>query len=122
MNMRPDRRHWIDLAVQSAMIVFSVLLALAASSWADARKQQRLGDQALQAFAEEIRANRARLTTVLPYHDSLDAAARRLYAQRPKLCRLEARLPRLVRLRASRSHNGLVADRTRHRRAREHSI
>ena len=59
------------------MIVFSVLLALAASSWADARKQQRLGDQALLSFAHEIRANRARVAKLLPYHDSLDVAASR---------------------------------------------
>ncbi len=75
--MRPERRHWVDLAVQSAMIVLSVLLALAASSWADARKQQRLGDQALLTFAQEMRANRARVTALLPYHDSLDVAAHR---------------------------------------------
>jgi type II secretory pathway pseudopilin PulG len=71
------RQHWIDLSVQSVMIVFSVLLALAASSWADARKQQRLGDQALLSFAQEIRANRARVAKTLPYHDSLDVSAKR---------------------------------------------
>ena len=77
MTVRPSRQHWIDLSVQSVMIVFSVLLALAASSWADARKQQRLGDQALLSFAHEIRANRARVAKLLPYHDSLDVAASR---------------------------------------------
>ncbi len=77
MTDRSDRRHWVDLAVQSAMIVLSVLLALAASSWADARKQQRLADQALQSFAQEIRANRARVARLLPYHDSLTVAALR---------------------------------------------
>ena len=60
---------------RSFLIVFSVLLALAASSWADARKHQRLGDQALVTFAQELRANRARVTALIPYHDSLDAAA-----------------------------------------------
>lgn len=59
------------------MIVFSVLLALATSSWADTRKQQRLGDQALLSFAQEIRANRARVAAVMPYHDSLDVYATR---------------------------------------------
>ena len=77
MTGRPGTPHWVDLAVQSAMIVLSVLLALAASNWADARKQQRLGDQALQSFAQEIRANRARVARLLPYHDSLAVAARK---------------------------------------------
>jgi len=71
----PFGRTWPEFAAESAMIVLSVLLALAASSWADSRKQERLADQALRSFAQEIRANRARVAVLLPYHDSLAIAA-----------------------------------------------
>jgi type II secretory pathway pseudopilin PulG len=66
-----------ELLLESAMIVLSVLLALAASSWADSRKHDRLANQALQSFEQEIRANRARIAAVLPYQDSLTAAVLR---------------------------------------------
>ena len=54
-----------DLALESAMIVFSVLLALAASSWADTRREHALVAQARGSFALEIRANRQRIAKVL---------------------------------------------------------
>jgi hypothetical protein len=63
-----------DLALESAMIVFSVLLALAASSWADTRREHALVAQARGSFALEIRANRARIAKVLPYHRALTSA------------------------------------------------
>lgn len=65
-----------ELALESAMIVFSVLLALGASSWADSRKQSRLTEQARQSFVQEVRANRARLARALPYHQRLTDAVR----------------------------------------------
>jgi type II secretory pathway pseudopilin PulG len=70
------RRRLPELALESAMIVLSVLLAMAASSWADARKQDRLTEQARQSFVQEIRANRARLVRALPYHRRLTDAVR----------------------------------------------
>lgn len=60
------------------MIVLSVLLALAASRWADGRKQQQLATQAVATFAQEFRANRQRVRDVYTYHQALTAAARRL--------------------------------------------
>jgi type II secretory pathway pseudopilin PulG len=63
-----------ELALESAMIVLSVLLALAASSWADSRREHTLVAQARTSFALELRANRARVAKVLPYHQALTAA------------------------------------------------
>jgi type II secretory pathway pseudopilin PulG len=56
------------------MIVLSVLLALAASAWAESRKQQHLTEQARQSFVQEIRANRQRVASALPYHEALTRA------------------------------------------------
>jgi hypothetical protein len=60
-----------ELALDSGMIILSVLLALAASSWTDARRERSLVAQARTSFATEIRENRARLTKALPYHRAL---------------------------------------------------
>jgi hypothetical protein len=63
-----------ELALESAMIVLSVLLALAANSWADAHKEHKLAVQARESFVEEVRANRARIMVALPYHRALTDA------------------------------------------------
>jgi type II secretory pathway pseudopilin PulG len=76
VDARGLRARLPELALESAMIVFSVLLALAASSWADARKQHRLTEQARQSFVQEIRANRTRLVRALPYQRRLTDAVR----------------------------------------------
>jgi type II secretory pathway pseudopilin PulG len=63
-----------ELAAESGMIVLSVLLALAASNWADSRREHALVAQARTSFAQELRANRERVARVLPYHRALTAA------------------------------------------------
>lgn len=73
----PPRLIWPNwgprAAFESLLIVFSVVLALAASNWADERKTAgRIAD--MRGFlAAEIRANRAMLTSAeyLPHHDDL---------------------------------------------------
>jgi type II secretory pathway pseudopilin PulG len=63
-----------ELALESAMIIFSVLLALAANGWSDARKEARVTSQSRDAFIQEVRANRGRILRALPYHRDLTAA------------------------------------------------
>ena len=63
-----------ELALESAMIVLSVLLALAANSWADAHKEHKLAVQTRESFVEEVRANSARVMLALPYHRALTDA------------------------------------------------
>ena len=70
------RRRLPEMAVEAAMIVLSVLLALAANGWADGRKQHRLEAQAHATFVREIRANRAQLAGALPYHEALTRAVK----------------------------------------------
>jgi type II secretory pathway pseudopilin PulG len=63
-----------ELALESGMIVLSVLLALAANNWADARREHALVEQARTSFALEMRANRERVAKQLPYHRALTNA------------------------------------------------
>ena len=68
------RRRLPDLLVESAMIVLSVLLALAANAWADGRKQHRLEVQAHVSLIREIRSNQLLVARALPYHEALTRA------------------------------------------------
>jgi type II secretory pathway pseudopilin PulG len=58
---------------ESALIVFSILLALAVNQWADSRKQRQLTDRALTAIHAEILANSDRIRERRPYHLSLES-------------------------------------------------
>ena len=75
---RPSPRltwpSWGPRAVfESLLIVFSVILALAASNWADDRKTAGRIEDIRGFLAAEIRANRATLSSAeyLPHHDDL---------------------------------------------------
>jgi hypothetical protein len=72
------RQRLPRLLVESAMIILSVLLALAADGWADARKERQVGAQARATFVHELTANRARVSAALPYHEALMAAVFRV--------------------------------------------
>ena len=72
--MAQARRSISELAVESAMIVLSLLLALGANSCVEGRKEQQLATQARASFVQEIRANQQRLTRALPYHKALTQA------------------------------------------------
>jgi hypothetical protein len=63
-----------ELGLDSGMIILSVLLALAASSWTDTRREHALVAQARTSFSGEIRENRSRLDKALPYHQQLTTA------------------------------------------------
>ncbi len=69
---------WLPrIIVESALIVFSILLALAVNEWERTREDVELATQALAAFQREIRQNRARLEDVGPYRRGLrDVIAR----------------------------------------------
>ena len=58
---------------ESALIVFSILLALAVNQWADSRKQRQLTDHALTAIHTEIVQNADRIRERRPYHLSLES-------------------------------------------------
>jgi len=57
--------------VESALIVFSLLLALAANSWNDSRKQRALAEHALAAIREEITSNVDIVRSARAYHDTM---------------------------------------------------
>jgi hypothetical protein len=63
------------IVVESVLIAVSILLALAANQWNDARKQRVLTERSLHAIHDEIDGNAARIRAVLPYHRGLETAA-----------------------------------------------
>lgn len=65
------------IVVESALIVFSILLALAVNEWVDSRRQHTLTDRALAAIRDEIDGNAARVRERLSYHRSLETEVRR---------------------------------------------
>jgi hypothetical protein len=65
------------IIVESALIVFSILLALAVGQCADARKQNALTDRALHAIRDEIAGNAERVVAALPYHRTLEGETHR---------------------------------------------
>ena len=62
---------------ESALIVFSILLALAVNQWSDSRKQRELTERALTAIRGEITGNVKRIEEGRPYHFSLETELRR---------------------------------------------
>ena len=65
------------ILVESALIVFSILLALGVNSWADARKENQLTARVLRSVRDEISANRARVQEWEPYHRTMELATHR---------------------------------------------
>jgi hypothetical protein len=63
------------ILIESALIAVSILLALAANQWNDARKQRTLTERSLHAVSDEIKGNAARVHAVLDYHRGLETAA-----------------------------------------------
>lgn len=66
---RPDRRTLINSLIEAVLIIFSVLVALAANRWRD----QHVAQQRLAVTEQHIRAelenNQAILRVVIPYHE-----------------------------------------------------
>ena len=79
---RSLRDTWPTIAVESLLIVFSILLALGVNAWRDARRQADVQAQALANIQRELERNLAELERTEPYHrviltgiDSLLAAS-----------------------------------------------
>ena len=62
------RRALPRLLFESALIVFSILLALAVSEWRDERETRRTVETALETVRQEIERNREAVASSLPYH------------------------------------------------------
>jgi len=71
----PKSRELLSKALfESALIVFSILLALAINEWKENRDNQRLASQALANFEREIQENSGRVERSFPYHSHLSEA------------------------------------------------
>lgn len=55
------------LALEAALIVLSVLLALAVDSWRESREQRELAQRSLTGFIDEARYNCSRIQAVSDY-------------------------------------------------------
>ena len=63
---------WIArILIESMLIVFSILAALAVNAWQNGKSNEELATQALSAFRREIEQNRDRLAGVAPVHAGL---------------------------------------------------
>jgi type II secretory pathway pseudopilin PulG len=70
----PHRTHESPIQrilVESALIVFSILLALAVNSYVDARKDRRLTERALRGIRDELASNLKAIRDFRAYHDTL---------------------------------------------------
>ena len=68
------------IIIESLLIVFSILAALAVSEWQDSRENEELAHEALVAFEREIRQNKARLEDAGPYRQGLRQVLERMGA------------------------------------------
>lgn len=59
------------IAVESVLIVFTVLLALAVNEWREGRRQAQVVDRAIENVRNEIEHNKAEVEQTLPYHNEL---------------------------------------------------
>ena len=82
---------WAQLLVQAALVVFSVLLALAMQSCREAQLNKELAQQALRNIASEIRVNQKEVEEALAYNltliDSLKQNPARGITWKPALIR-----------------------------------
>ena len=63
---------------ESALIVVSILLALALDEWRQDREEQKLVHRSILTFEREIRQNRARVSSLSPYHTGLKEVLSRM--------------------------------------------
>jgi len=56
---------------ESALIVASILFALALDEWQEDREIEELVDRSVSSFDRELRRNQARIEAVQPYHEGL---------------------------------------------------
>ncbi len=69
---RPGRRRRPSrVAIDSVLIVFSILLALAVNAWWSGREDRARVAQALAYLDAEVLSNRAMVQNALPYHRQL---------------------------------------------------
>ncbi|HEX8212544.1 MAG TPA: hypothetical protein VF584_20370 [Longimicrobium sp.] len=65
--------RWVRKTLaDSTLIVFSILLALAADGWWEERENLNRARRSLVTFEHEIQQNRADLSKLLPYHRTLE--------------------------------------------------
>lgn len=67
--LRPDRRTLVNSLIEAVLIVFSVLVALAANRWRDQQISRRRLALTEQHIRIELQNNQAVLRSIIPYHE-----------------------------------------------------
>lgn len=81
MLKRSHRRTLVDLLIEALLIIFSVLVALAANRWRDEHEARQRLAAAGQHIRIELQDNRAILQNIIPYLATVQhASPERLFA------------------------------------------
>lgn len=62
---------WLQLLVEAALVVMSVMFALALDSWRQSQVNDQLARQALQSIRGEVESNQQQVEQALSYHEAL---------------------------------------------------
>ena len=96
-NEPSTRKRIARLAIESLLIVLSVLLGFAANQWHDRSAERELSAQALDSFRRELRRNLASLDSAQPRHaamaNRLDSAAKIRHAGQTAFDDIVAAMP-----------------------------
>ena len=68
---------WKLLTIEAALVVFSVLLALALNSWREASSHQKLAQRALKGIVEEVESNCTSIQSVHSYYQEVTKGERK---------------------------------------------
>jgi type II secretory pathway pseudopilin PulG len=66
-----DQTPWIQLSIESVLVVLSVLLALALNAWYDHSQEQEKVERALRSLYAELTETQSALENRIPYHAAL---------------------------------------------------
>lgn len=68
---RDEDFSWRILAIESIVIMLSVLLAFVLTGWRESSEQQKTVEKALKSITIEIQYNQSRMERVLPYYKQM---------------------------------------------------
>lgn len=92
--LRPDRRTLINSLIEAVLIIFSVLVALAANRWRDQHAARRRLAITEQHIRIELENNQAVLRSIIPYHEEEVRRIGQFLAQRDLTDKIKGRSAR----------------------------
>ena len=74
--MADNKKKKLDfryILIEAALIVFTVLLALALNEWRNSEKQEKVKITVINNIIKEIESNKRRLENVMEYHQTVSS-------------------------------------------------